>query len=62
MAAQVIVFSIPRSPSAVSEESRAENSSDFKRHEQALTTYRSTLNADIREHMPKDASSAIHHW
>ena len=62
MAAQVIIYSTPRSPSAVSEESRAENSSDFKRHEQALTTYRSRMNADIREPTPKNASSAIHHW
>lgn len=62
MAAQVLAYFIPRSPNVVLQDDRAENSLDFKKHEQALTAYRSSTHAELRERASNGDATAIRHW
>jgi hypothetical protein len=62
MAAQTIVYSTLNDLIAVLGHGQVENSPDFKKHELALTVYRSAMNVTMRQHMANDEPTAIRHW
>ncbi|MBB5058040.1 hypothetical protein HDF16_002746 [Granulicella aggregans] len=62
MAAQAVVYTTPRSPNVFLQDGRAEISLDFEKHEQALTAYRNTTHAGLREHTSSGDAAAIRHW